>query len=387
MTLRPQHPRAAWPSNDDMSAFYLAAILFGVGVGAYLLWTNHHTEISAAVMAWRHQEILVLRHFTSRFDLADAQMRQSDPAGVTFRDLYGISHAIGRAWRVPGAAIIALLALACLFRNSASRFRRQFDLPSLIREQVAAFPSIAAFANRQLRLVEPAPGLPRPAGYALTTTEWIARFATARDGSFDMLAARTALLAQLGTRWEGPASASAQVRVMFAVFALHLAERRDDALELLGACSTALADGDLDDPAGPATPLQLPEALVRSVGGLLADKAELLLPALNVADRHAWTHPALMSLLNAARLKSGVLAPSQFAWLKLVDRSLWYALHSLGFESEGIGRYLHPNPRVEAAGARDHWALERVVGRPVETPTFERSLEALSKAHRANDDG
>ena len=59
-----------------------------------------------------------------------------------------------------------------------------------------------------------------------------------------------------------------------------------------------------------------------------------------------------MGLLNEARLKSGVLAPAQFVWLKLVDRRLWYALHSLGFETEGSGRYLHPNPRIEAAGAR-----------------------------------
>jgi intracellular multiplication protein IcmP len=69
-----------------------------------------------------------------------------------------------------------------------------------------------------------------------------------------------------------------------------------------------------------------------------------------------------------------------------VDRPLWYALHSLGFESEGIGRYLHPNPRVEAAGARDHWAVERGAGRPVPTPTFEKALEALAAAHRASED-
>ena len=39
-----------------------------------------------------------------------------------------------------------------------------------------------------------------------------------------------------------------------------------------------------------------------------------------------------MSVLNAARSRSGVLAPAQFAFLKLVDRRLWYALHALGFE-------------------------------------------------------
>ena len=62
------------------------------------------------------------------------------------------------------------------------------------------------------------------------------------------------------------------------------------------------------------------------------------------------------------------MAPAQFVWLKLVDRNLWYALHSLGYEIEGIGRYIHPNPRVEALGARDHWAAERMCGPPILKP-------------------
>jgi intracellular multiplication protein IcmP len=74
-----------------------------------------------------------------------------------------------------------------------------------------------------------------------------------------------------------------------------------------------------------------------------------------------------------------VLAPGQFAWLKLVDRPLWYALHSLGSEPEGFGRYLHPNPRVEAVGVRDHWAVERLAGEPVIEPSLDRAIEALRK--------
>jgi len=91
-----------------------------------------------------------------------------------------------------------------------------------------------------------------------------------------------------------------------------------------------------------------------------------------------------MSLLNMARLRAGVLAPAQFAWLKLVDRPLWYALASLGFETEGVSRYLHPNPRVEAAGARDHWAVERFIGAPVINPSIDCAVEALRKIAAAS---
>jgi intracellular multiplication protein IcmP len=117
-------------------------------------------------------------------------------------------------------------------------------------------------------------------------------------------------------------------------------------------------------------------AVLAKAAAELADY-RIAAPALAIADRHAYTHTAMMSLLNEARRRSGVLAPAQFASLKLIDRCLWYALDSLGFETEGIGRYLHPNPRAEAAGARDHWAVERIAGEPVLEPDLDRAVEAL----------
>ena len=73
------------------------------------------------------------------------------------------------------------------------------------------------------------------------------------------------------------------------------------------------------------------------------------------------------------------MAPAQFVWLKLVDRNLWYALHSLGYEIEGTGRYIHPNPRVEALGARDHWAAERIAGRAILKPYLDGALATLRR--------
>jgi intracellular multiplication protein IcmP len=381
MMMAQPHPRAAWPSNDDMTVFNLIVIALGAGVGSYLLWTHFHAEISAAVIAWRHQEIRVLQIFTDRFDMADAQMRGSNPAGVTLRDLYGISHAIGRTWRLPATVLIVVLGLLCMARNAPSQFRRQFDLNGLIREQATVFTTTAAFVKRQLRLVPPAAGSPRPADYALSPAEWIARNARASDGRFNEAKARRALVAQLGARWTGPEGAAPVVRVMFAAFSLHLVERRDEALALLGACSQSLMDVGSGDAEGPAEPLALPAGCLQEVDALIGEPGGPTAAGLLITDRHAWTHTALMSLLNTARLKAGVLPPAQFAWLKLVDRPLWYALHSLGFETEGVGRYLHPNPRPEAAGARDHWALERVAGRGIDTPKFDQAIDALRWSH------
>jgi intracellular multiplication protein IcmP len=272
-----------------------------------------------------------------------------------------------------------LLAAICAVRAAPARYKRAFDLDGLIREQAASFRTSAAFVRRHLRLVAPALGEPRPADYALTPEEWITCFATGRDGGFEKGGARRALVRQLGPRWCGIERASPQVRCLFAAFALHRSERRAEALWLLGDLSTGLYNRDRDEPEGPDAPLALPASIVAEADAVLRDW-ELVRPALASANRHAYTHTALMALLNAARLRAGVLAPVQFAWLKLVDRPLWYALGSLGFETEGVGRYLHPNPRVEAVGARDHWAVERLVGEPVIEPSLDRAIEALRKA-------
>jgi intracellular multiplication protein IcmP len=292
-------------------------------------------------------------------------------------------------FRIPAAVFMLLLAAICAARAAPARYKRSFDLDGLIREQTQSFRTSTAFIRRHLHLVPPAfaaagtaPGDPRPADYALTPEEWIARFATARDGDFDEAAARCALLRQLGPRWRGVEDASPQVRCLFAAFALHLAQRRADTLRLLGDLSASLANSDLDKPEGPDAPLALPVS-VRVVADTFLANRELVTPALVVANRHAYAHTALMELLNAARLRAGVLAPGQFAWLKLVDRPLWYALHSLGFETEGVGRYLHPNPRVEAVGARDHSAVERLAGGPVIEPSLDRAIGALRKVAAA----
>lgn len=86
-----------------------------------------------------------------------------------------------------------------------------------------------------------------------------------------------------------------------------------------------------------------------------------------------------MSVLTLAQSQAGVLAPAAFNALKLVDRRLWYALHSLGFPG-GQNPAEQPNPRVEAVGSRDHWAAERDAGRPLPTPSLARALVVVRKA-------
>ncbi|MGH7117628.1 MAG: hypothetical protein ACREFP_01290 [Acetobacteraceae bacterium] len=376
------NPRASWPSGDDNAVFNLLIILAGLCVAGYLLWANYHGTISAFVIDVMRHEVGLFGRLTDRYAAIGDRLAATDPSRLTLQELYGITRTVGVIFRIPAVVFIALLAILCFLRAAPSRYRRAFDLDGLIREQAASFPIAAAFACRRLRLVAPEVAAPRPADYALTLDEWVQCHALDAGGRFEEARARAALVAQLGPRWTGPQAASPVARFLFVVFALHFAGSRNDALALLGRASAAFPEPVRDQPAGPEDALQLPPEVIAEIDRRLESPAAFE-AAQVVAGRHAYTATALMGLLNTARLRSGVLAPGQFAWLKLVDRNLWYALHSLGYESEGIGRYLHPNPRIEAAGVRDHWAAEREANGPLVRSDIERALEAVRRAASA----
>lgn len=81
---------------------------------------------------------------------------------------------------------------------------------------------------------------------------------------------------------------------------------------------------------------------------------------------HAYLYTALASLLQLAR-EDGVLASSEFLWLKLVDRNLWYMLNSVGRKTAF----------PEVSGPYAHWVVECKLRRPLRTPMVEEAINAL----------
>ena len=371
--------RAGLPSPDDHTLWSLLVSLGGTAFLAWYVWDSYHTQISSGFVQAAHLHIRALRRFTDALDALDRAMLAADPARMTFAKLQEVASVIGTHLRLPAAVLLAGLGVLCFWRAAPARYTRRLDLDGLRREQAEFFRSTAAFLNRPLGVVPPRAGQPRPADPALHPNEWIERHAV-RDGRYDDAAARAELARQLGPLWQGVAGALPHVRVLYAAFALHLVQRRSDALGLLGDMAeglSALEPG--EGPAGPEHALRLPAAVVAVADEVLRDP-EVAGPAKAVTVLHGYTTPAVMNLLNEARRRSGVLAPAQFNGLKLVDRQLWYALHSLGFPAEGLGQDQHPNPLVEAIGARDHWAAERAARGPLAVPAIARAAAAVCAA-------
>ena len=87
------------------------------------------------------------------------------------------------------------------------------------------------------------------------------------------------------------------------------------------------------------------------------------------AAHHAYVYTVLATILELARLE-GVLATSEFVWLKPLDRRLWYVLNAVG----------RSTPVVEAAGVYAHWLAEKKLRRRLSTPVVAEAVDALDKA-------
>lgn len=76
----------------------------------------------------------------------------------------------------------------------------------------------------------------------------------------------------------------------------------------------------------------------------------------------------LCALLMFARRK-GVIACSQFVWLRPVDRTLWYSLNQMGGRAGW----------AEALGVWAHYQLEELVRNPVSIPDLELAIDGLEQ--------
>jgi hypothetical protein len=85
--------------------------------------------------------------------------------------------------------------------------------------------------------------------------------------------------------------------------------------------------------------------------------------------RHAFVETALVAMLEWSRKRGGVLASSEWLWLKPTNRNLWYILNNSG--RPGMAHH------VEAAGAMAHYYRERDVGKPILVPCVESASSTI----------
>ncbi|MEE4376140.1 MAG: hypothetical protein V2J55_01325 [Candidatus Competibacteraceae bacterium] len=310
---------------------------------------------------------------TERVELARAlRGALTAPDQISFTAFTFGLDAVGRYLRLPVCLALLLLSGYLLAFHPAEQFRRHFDLHRLAETQGGHWP----FALHALRRgnLDLALGDPQW-GMALSAREFAERYALLEDApernetrgaTINLRSEPTirVLAEQLGEPW---AQAPLHAQALAGIFALRIAsltvDRDKDAERLKQNAFAALRDlahaAARHKAGGYLPPPKAYQHVIQETKNALHD-AEIL------TSQHAYTQTVLLRLLFEAR-QGGGLPPALFTWLKGVDRSLWFALSSLGRRV----------PFVEALGAMAHYQVECAFGDALPSPCVDAAVEAL----------
>lgn len=349
--------------------------MIGLAIGAaalWGLWLLFHGPIATVITWVRIGELWALGWFSEEMNQLRLYLMTIDPYRLTFSDIVAMSKATGQYIRYLAGPVILGMGVWAGFFSPGTKWRRRHDLESLIKTQAQTWKVIAP-----ITLCNPAQNTRSTKGAIsrklepwaehLTPNEWAALegLTVSKEGKVDVAAAKTAFSKQLCGRWRGFQALPWYLRALVAAIALKTARQRDDCRELLGEIAVCWSpDGGMREN----------KELGQRIANILADQ-DLMRPLEEVTQRHAWTATVLLALVQQARDCGGVLASSEFLWLRPTYRALWYPLNGLG----GHAFY------TEAAGAMSHYMAELAANKPLTEPAMESATQGLERYFQERD--
>jgi intracellular multiplication protein IcmP len=280
--------------------------------------------------------------------------------------LVGACYAVGHYLRYPFGVLLLGMAGRVYMKNVGLKFRRTYSMVTLREQEQNNWPQIMPVISKNLISENVQLG---PWAMAMTPMEFAKQFnllkrdefaqhgfsnlstpltATVKKGE-----ARRVFTLQLGPYWNDFDALPVQTKALAAIFIAKINRDRDGATKLLKALNLSAAKGRLD---------------VSTVPALLNKHRNTELVQ-EIVQKHAYVMTVMAALLQAAR-QDGVLASSDFLWLKPIDRRLWYVLNNVGRQTAF----------VEVSGVFAHWQVERALDKKCLMPMVEEAVKALDLA-------
>lgn len=274
---------------------------------------------------------------------------------VSFADLTELSSVVGGYLRYPIIIIFMILATVLHFTGIARRFRHTYDTNSLKAVEAVNWPQITPVVKLDLikEDINQGPWAMAMSPMMFCKKHNLLEIIKQGDKNIAILrrgAAYRILSLQLGPRWRGPAALPIHQKALFAIFAACMDGDKVSADLLKDQVSGTDRNGrpNFDG---------VEELMRKHMNAKEVRK---------IANLHGYVTTTLSSMLASAR-SSGVLATSEFLWLKPIDRRLWYVLSSVG----------RPTPIVEVCGVFAHWLAEKKIGLPLMVPMVEEAVRGL----------
>lgn len=366
-------------TDNSLAILWGTALVFAI---SWLVWHFFHDTIAYYMIQLRLYEMRLMAWVVPSAKPLVTQLQSVKAHHVNIADLAAISAIVGHYLRFPIS--IALLGFAFLiYLNRATlRFKKQYNMRSLAAAEQQNWVQITPVTQLDLVNTDIDSG---PWAMGCTPIQ----FAIQKDllileenkraidttvatldshyvqAKLKLEAARQMFTVQLGPYWQDIESLSLPTKALFAIFAARAVRDRQAADALMSQISASAMGMPWDN--GTRLMRQLDFTGVEALLKQYIDHPIVK----NIVNQHAYVLTVMASMLVLGR-EDGVLASSEFLWLKPCDRALWFMLNCVGRQT----------PYVEAAGPFAHWIAERAIGHKLRVPMVEMAVDALDMALR-----
>lgn len=352
--------------------------LWGVAliiVGAVIVWFFARTYIAQSVYSFKLIEIDLIRYVITTYNTfafklhlppifandlnAWQKLINNNQLDIDFKSFSSVLTGVGNYLRYPVCLLLLILAVFVYVKNVTLKFKNIFDMKRMKILEQKNWPQITPVVELNLVKADINKG---PWAMAMTAMQFgkahhLLKEKQGADGRLTVELMRgnahQTFVMQLGPVLTDLNILPIHIKALLAIFAACANEKRKDADKLLHQIDISAKGGKLN----------------------FAGAQELLTKHYNTKvvtktlQKHAYVYTALASMLELAR-SDGVLASSEFLWLKPVDRRLWYMLNTVGRQTAVS----------EIAGAYAHWIAEKKWGGPLRTPMVDEAVKAFEDA-------
>lgn len=378
---------SAQDPGAEKNAYYMFWLLLLITIVASIIWYYFHEQFKWFFIQVRIVEFQVIvfcleqvpyhwlglgEFFATALGQAKAGLeisKQLIPQGLSLDLAYALSDSAGSYLRYPLAFYLLFICFFVFKSNVHLRLKKKFDMRSLAKQEKVNWPQIEIVTEQDLLAADLDNG---PWAMAMTPLQFAKknklvqvnqvdqndrRFAKIKTAEYVLVLNKTraarAFTLQLGRAFESVMAMPIHRRAIFVVFASRGSRDTEQANRLITQFAHSAAQGRLDCTGVDALCL-------RYVQNTRVQE---------ILKIHAYEFTAFISMLLFAR-EDGVLASSDFLWVKPLDRRLWYVINNVGRQT----------PAVEVGGVFSHWYYEVALKRPLSTPRIAEAVKALDVA-------
>lgn len=346
--------------------------------------------INGLLLALSKVQLKAFVPFSEEAQTAWGHISGLDPASLTWEQMQGVLRYTGKWARWPLLLLLVCIGAVAVFMGRTRGLVRRLNMESLLQNNADSFACLRPVVGRgkyllssesydsglwriartpvqfalEHRLLVDENGTPFLPEQALRNGLASMELPAYGNSRLDEARALVVLREQLGPAFTGFARLAPCRRPLAAAFIAYANGEKKECVGILDAVSCSYVEKN-----GRAScPILEQHYFAKRLRTVWEQHQSVLLE--NSLIRHSsYELPWFMALLNRARQK-GVLASSQFLWLRPLDRALWHVLHQCG------GRAAW----AEGLAAWAHYTAEEKTGEPLPRPHVASAVASLRDA-------